>query len=192
MYDVLQEVKQMIINERIQMLRKTMEMTMETFGLRLGVSRSAISNIESGNRGVTDQMFTSIIREFNVNPDWLRNGDGEMFLEPSRNELISSYIDKILKTDNEQNELAVKLIETLAKANSETLDVIYRFCADWIRSVEEGKQTSEIAPAQKESRPLGTPEGVADAEAAYEEALGVVPKTAGSVTNITEGTRGPA
>lgn len=182
----------MIINERVQMLRKTMEMTMETFGLRLGVSRSAISNIESGNRGVTDQMFTSIIREFNVNPDWLRNGDGEMFLEPSRNELISSYIDKILKTDNEQNELAVKLIETLAKANSETLDVIYRFCADWIRSVEEGKQTSEIAPAQNESRPLGTPEGVADAEAAYEEALGVVPKTAGSVTNITEGARGPA
>lgn len=182
----------MTINERINAVRKAYGLTLEKFGDRLGVTKVAISNLEKGNRNVTDQMFTSIIREFNVNPDWLRNGDGEMFLEPSRNELISSYIDKILKTDNEQNELAVKLIETLAKANSETLDVIYRFCADWIRSVEEGKPASEIAPAQKESRPLGTPEGVADAEAAYEEALGVVPKTAGSVTNITEGTRGPA
>lgn len=177
------------INERINILRKELNLTMDAFGARIGVSRSAISNIVGGNRNVTDQMFASVVREFNVNPDWLRNGEGEMFLEPSRNELITSYIGEILKTENEQNELAVRLIETLAKANSETLDMIYRFCANWIRSVEEGREAGSIAPAQKKSRPLGTPEGVAEAEAAYEKALGIVPETASTASNTTEDTR---
>lgn len=175
----------MTINERIFVIRKELGLTLEKFGERLGVTKVAISNIEKGNRSVTDQMFTSICREFDVRPEWLRNGEGEMFLEPSRNELIASYIGEILKTENEQNELAVRLIETLAKANSETLDVIYRFCADWIRSVEEGREAGAIAPAQKKSRPLGTPEGVAEAEAAYEKALGIVPKKESTASDTT-------
>lgn len=180
----------MSINGRVRELRKdTLRLTMEEFGNRLGVGKTAISKIESGDRGVTDQMFASICREFDVRPEWLRNGEGEMFLEPSRNELITSYIGEILKTENGQNELAVRLIETLAKANSETLDVIYRFCADWIRSVEEGREAGSIAPAQKKSRPLGTPEGVAEAEAAYEKALGIVSETASTASNTTEDTR---
>ena len=73
----------MTINERIRMLRKdVLNMTMERFGKRVGVGKSAVSDIETGRNGVSDQMFTSIVREFNVNPDWLRNGDGDMFLEP--------------------------------------------------------------------------------------------------------------
>ena len=65
-------------NERIKELRKYLGLTMDKFGERLGVQKTAISKIESGNRSVTDQMRRSICREFNVSEEWLTDGSGEM------------------------------------------------------------------------------------------------------------------
>ena len=71
------------MNERIKELRKELGLTLEQFGKRIGVTKVAISNIEKGKRNVTEQMFKSVCREFNVNEEWLRNGSGDMFNEPS-------------------------------------------------------------------------------------------------------------
>ena len=60
------------MNERIRALRKELNLTMEKFGIRLGVGKTAISKLENGERNLTDQMFKSICREFNVSEDWLR------------------------------------------------------------------------------------------------------------------------
>lgn len=79
------------MNERIKQIRKELSLTMEKFGERLGVKKNSISQIESGNRNLTDQMFLAICREFNVNEEWLRFGTGAMFVEDS-----DSIIDKIL------------------------------------------------------------------------------------------------
>jgi transcriptional regulator with XRE-family HTH domain len=67
------------LNERIKQLRKELGLTLEKFGERLGVSKVAISLIENGKNALTDQMFKSICREFNVREEWLRNGDEPMF-----------------------------------------------------------------------------------------------------------------
>ena len=65
--------------ERVKMVRKELHLTLEKFGEKLGVGKTAISNIEIGNRNLTEQMALSICREFRVNYYWLMNGDGEMF-----------------------------------------------------------------------------------------------------------------
>ena len=67
--------------ERIRELRKTLKMTMEQFGEKIGVTKSTISNIENGNRNATEHMVKSICREFNVDYIWLTTGDGEMFVD---------------------------------------------------------------------------------------------------------------
>ena len=67
--------------ERIKAIRKHFKLTMEKFGNKLGVTKVAISNIEKGNRNLTEQMSKSICREFNVNENWLKNGEGEMFVQ---------------------------------------------------------------------------------------------------------------
>lgn len=67
-------------NERIKQVRKSMNLTLETFGQRVGVTKAAISRVENGFRSVTDQMRRSICREFGVNEDWLLTGEGEMFV----------------------------------------------------------------------------------------------------------------
>ena len=65
------------MNERIKELRKSLELTLDKFSERIGISKGALSNIELGKRSVTDQMFKSICREFNVNEEWLRDGVGD-------------------------------------------------------------------------------------------------------------------
>ncbi len=68
------------MNNRIKELRKALNLTAEKFGARIGVTRSTISNLESGHRNVTEQTILLIVNEFNVNEKWLRDGKGEMFV----------------------------------------------------------------------------------------------------------------
>ena len=119
------------MNERIKELRKMLNLTMEKFGERVGVTRSAMSNIENGNRNLTEQMLRSICREFSVNEEWLRTGEGEMFVI-SRNDYIEmvsrSYgLDKIdeaiitayMALDPQKRAIIKEYILAVAKTYSE-------------------------------------------------------------------------
>lgn len=73
------------MNKRIKALRESLGLSMEKFGAKIGLTRSAISKIESGSNP-SDQTIMSICREFNVNEEWLRNGNGDMFLDFTEDE----------------------------------------------------------------------------------------------------------
>lgn len=90
----------MDINERIKELRIALGLSGEKFGEKLGVTKVAISNIERGNRNLTDQMFKSICREFKVNENWLRTGEGEMFKPVNKNLQILEYFNDVAELDD--------------------------------------------------------------------------------------------
>jgi transcriptional regulator with XRE-family HTH domain len=99
------------LNERIKEVRKSLGLTLEKFGKSLGVTKVAISNIENGNRGVTEQMFLSVCRVYNVNEDWLRNGTGEMFNKPS--DEVGYYAEFLLEQDNMDSGLRLLIIDMI-------------------------------------------------------------------------------
>lgn len=66
-------------SERIKEIRKTLNLTLEKFGEKLGVKKNTVSQIENGRNSLTEQMAKAICREFNVNYDYLVNGEGDMF-----------------------------------------------------------------------------------------------------------------
>lgn len=66
----------MDIRERIRLIRKDQGLKQKDFGEKLGVTDAAISRIESGQRGVTDQMKKSICTLFNINLEWLEHESG--------------------------------------------------------------------------------------------------------------------
>lgn len=115
------------MNDRMSELRKYLHLTMESFGEKLGVTRSAISNIESGKRNLTDQMVLSICREFNVNEDWLRSGAGEMFLPNPDNELDAFarkynvtrlervFLEKYLRLKQSERDAVVRFMLEIAE-----------------------------------------------------------------------------
>lgn len=65
--------------ERVREIRNELNLTLEKFGEKLGVRKTAISKIEKGENSLTDQMSKAICREYNVNYDFLMYGEGEMF-----------------------------------------------------------------------------------------------------------------
>lgn len=98
------------MNERIKMLRKSLGLTMESFGKRIGVTKSTISNIENGNRNATEHMTKSICREFNVDYMWLTTGEGEMFAASDDDTLDA--IDRIMTGENEFHKKLLKWVAT--------------------------------------------------------------------------------
>lgn len=86
----------MTVNKRIKEIRKSNDLTMDKFGERIGVTKAAISKIEKGERGVTDQMIKLIVKEFGISENWLRNGEGEMLLEFGRADAIAKLADDIM------------------------------------------------------------------------------------------------
>lgn len=113
--------------ERVKAVRNKKEMNMEQFGKRLGVQKSAISKIENGTRGLTNQMFTSICREFGVNEVWLRTGEGgedNMFTQMSDDDRFSLNLGKLSKSENE---IARNMLNAIAEADPEKLKIIEDF-----------------------------------------------------------------
>ena len=100
------------MNERVKELRKYLGLTQDEFGEKLGIKKSAVSKIEKSENGVTDQMFKSICREFNVNEEWLRDGVGEMFVKRDKLQIISEFAADMIK---EPESFKTRLFESLAK-----------------------------------------------------------------------------
>lgn len=132
------------INERVKLIRtssklnKREKMTLERFGARIGVQKSAVSKIEKGVVGVSDQMFLSICREFDVNPEWLRNGVGEMFVAKNRNEEIEDFFSRVLGDD--PDEFRPRLIAALARLDDSEWDRVAAFA----QAIVAGKDPEQV------------------------------------------------
>lgn len=110
--------------ERVKEVRKALDLTLEKFGDRLGVTKVAISNIEKGNRSLTDQMLKAICREFNVSERWLRDGAGEMFVDLSRDIQIAKFIGEIQM--DEGNNFKKRLISALSSMTAAEWELLER------------------------------------------------------------------
>lgn len=107
--------------ERVKEIRKALGLTLEKFGENVGVGKTAISNIEKGNRNLTEQMTKSICREYNVDYMWLTTGEGEMFVE--NDDDFMERIDRIMAGENETRK---NIFKTLLYASDEDIEALAR------------------------------------------------------------------
>ena len=118
--------------ERIRELRKTLKMTMEQFGEKIGVTKSTISNIENGNRNATEHMVKSICREYNVDYIWLTTGEGEMFVD-SDDDFIER-IDRIMAGEDEARKNLFKFMLELSDEDIAALDRLMKKAIEFIQN----------------------------------------------------------
>lgn len=134
-------------NERFIQLRKKLGLSQRSLGDSIGLSNSGVSNIENGIRNVTDQHIKLLQSEFNANEDWLRTGEGEMFIEND------STVIAELSTEYKLDAIDQKIIEHYVKLDEQSRQVIKRevvSLAKQIMSLEEIAATSEVDPVEKE------------------------------------------
>lgn len=105
------------MNKRIRELRKTLNLSQKEFADKIGLKQNAISHVEKDGSTVTEQNIKTICSQFSVNENWLRTGDGKMFLENEKKQreffdvfdgLSPALQDYLIKT-------AKDLLETQSK-----------------------------------------------------------------------------
>jgi transcriptional regulator with XRE-family HTH domain len=108
-------------NERIKEVRKSLGLTLEKFGERIGLKKSAVSLIENGKNAVTDANVKAICREFGVDYIWLTTGDGEMFVDTD-----DDFIERIDRIMVGEDDARKNLFKALLEASDEDIAAFQR------------------------------------------------------------------
>lgn len=121
------------MNIRIKELRKAMKKSQEEFGKMLGLSKSGISDIESGRRNVTEQHII-MLKNNNVSEHWIRTGEGEMFLPTDIETEIAKLTVQLLAEQSDS--FKSRLITALARLSEDQWELLAQI-AEEITSKKE-------------------------------------------------------
>lgn len=113
------------LNERINYLIKSLGMKKTAFAEKLNVSQAFVSQLCSGVKQPSERTIQDICTKFNVNEEWLRTGNGEMFIRLSRNDEIAKFVGELMK--EEEDSFKNRLIAGLAALDDTGWEVLETF-----------------------------------------------------------------
>lgn len=130
------------MNDRVRELRKSLGLTLEKFGEYLGVTKVAISNIEKGNRNLTEQMFKAICNvNWNgkfVDEEWLRNGVGDMFIALPPEDEVGAIVSELIEDKkNPFYNMILETMRTYMQLTPENKIVFTNFCQDLLANLQK-------------------------------------------------------
>ena len=105
------------INQRIKVLREKLGINQREFSKLLSLSGGYIAGIEVNLRNVNDRLIKLIISQFGVNEEWLRFGNGEMFIEKKVDEKTVRIVSLFNDLPPHFQDVVLGTIELLRKAN---------------------------------------------------------------------------
>ena len=110
------------MNKRLKELRRELRLTQQEFADKLKVPRNTIAGYEVGKSNPSDAAVNNICREFNVNEEWLRTGEGEMFKSLDREAELAIMIKQLL--DEDENSFKAKLLSVLAHLTEDQWELL--------------------------------------------------------------------
>lgn len=105
------------INTRIAEVIRVSGLTKTAFSKKIGLSQPFVSQLASGDAAPSDRTIVDICREFSVSEQWLRTGQGEMFLRLSREEEITKFAMSVIRDPD--SEFQRRFISVLARLTPE-------------------------------------------------------------------------
>ena len=162
------------MKDRIKKLRKSLDMTQQEFAERIGVKRNTIGQYEIGRNEPIDTVINLICREFNVNEEWLRNGEGEMF-NPAPSDVLDQLADKY-KLSNAAYIVVEKFVNLRPEKRKELID--------FFMEISKAIMESEADP-HKAALPEGTYTGFSEDQAVqvFQHMKNQIPRTPEELEN---------
>ena len=96
------------VNENLKVLLKELNLSQRQFAQALYLDPGYFSKIIQGKMPLNSRLQLLIENTFKVNGDWLRTGEGEMFLVPAD----SSIKTKVLSEIDKLNEAQLALLDS--------------------------------------------------------------------------------
>lgn len=119
------------MNSRIKQIRAAVGLSQTDFGAKIGVTIGVIRNLESGITHLTSPLFELFCSVYDVNAEWLRTGNGEMFLPVGNNLLTAvkerynlsekafTIVDNFIKLPKSEQENFIAQIEKIINADND-------------------------------------------------------------------------
>lgn len=114
--------KEIEMCERLKRTRVALGIKQADFAKELTISQGHASDIENGRKSVSDRIVEIVVLKFGINEDWLRNGNGEMFVPKTRSESIAEFAGDLMK--EEDSSFKRRLIEALAKLDESEWEML--------------------------------------------------------------------
>ena len=108
------------LKDRFKELRKELNVTQQEFADKLKISRNFVAQIEMGSKVPSDRTIDDVCREFNVNEEWLRTGNGDMFVSGIKDKQISAMLADVMKSG--EDSFRHRLVPALARLDDEGWD----------------------------------------------------------------------
>ncbi|ERI79436.1 DNA-binding helix-turn-helix protein [[Clostridium] symbiosum ATCC 14940] len=118
------------MDERIKLIRKKLELTQQEFADKLGIARNNIAGYETCKRSPSDAVISLICTKFNINEEWLRTGEGEMFVQRTRNQTITDFLGDLIIDDNTFKKRLIEALAELDERDWESLEKLATKLAD--------------------------------------------------------------
>lgn len=134
------------MKDRLKLLRKELQLNQQEFADKLGINRGTLANYEVGRNEPIDAVIKLICGKFNVNEEWLKTGEGEMFVKLSRSDELQRLIDASLS--EESGEFKRRIATAIMRLTPEQL----RICTDWIKETFNlvDAPAADPAPVERE------------------------------------------
>lgn len=129
----------MTVGMRIKMLREDehIALSQRAFAARINVAGATVAQFESGTRSVKDIHISAICREFNVNEQWLRTGEGEMFSLTSE-----SFVDQLMREhkglDEMDRTILIEYMRLPPSSRGAIKDYLMRMVPNLLQAYEKG------------------------------------------------------
>lgn len=130
--------------ERVKLIRRSekINLTLEKFGEKIGIKKSAVSKIEKGENSLTDSNIKAICREFGVNEEWLRTGDGEMFKSLPEEDEVAAYVSELLEDANSPLcSVIVDIMKTFQELTPESQEALREFSGKLLKNIKKEKES---------------------------------------------------
>ncbi|HBF0668846.1 TPA: helix-turn-helix transcriptional regulator [Clostridioides difficile] len=107
------------MNTRIRDLRIAEGLSQVDFGNKLGMTRHEIYNLESGRTRIKESDLKLIVSTFKVSEEWLRTGNGDMYVFSNNNLIAAEVLCAI-----DKNERLAKAMLKFSKLNDKELEAM--------------------------------------------------------------------
>lgn len=161
----------MEIKDRIKKIRSHAGLTQQVFADKLGIKRNTVATYETGKGNPSDSAIVLICREFGINEQWLRTGQGEMSKPEPNNEL--DILAEKYKLTNRDYIFIEKLLKD-SKVRNAMEDFCIEFASAVLSDTKSDNSTTSLYDSQnaatnEETEPYESSlaERVAEAEAEY-------------------------
>ena len=113
------------IKDRIKLVRTTLGKTQAEFAQAINRTQSLFARYENGTNNINDRTIADICREFNVNEQWLRTGEGPMFKQQS--DIDNQLAAEVAKLISSEDEFTKKLIHAYLSLPDDAKDKVKDF-----------------------------------------------------------------